>query len=61
MTMVAVAFAPALRASRSSRFRALAEISDDSGANRTLPLLAPEAWSLPYDVVTVPLNEPDAR
>jgi hypothetical protein len=25
-----------------------------------LPLLAPDAWVLPYDVVTVPLDEPDA-
>ena len=24
-----------------------------------LPLLAPDAWELPYDVVTVPLDEPD--
>jgi hypothetical protein len=23
-----------------------------------LPILAPDAWKLPYDVVTIPLNEP---
>lgn len=26
-----------------------------------LPLLAPDAWELPYDVVTIPLDEPEAR